>query len=160
MSTAQIHVEKILNLLGSLYDNEAFAKEIEDPTAIDGVNVVATYKEAEGDTSLFAISCELSLANSLGAALVKIPPGSAQSSTNDGEVPENIADNLHEVLNICSSVFADLENQRIVLEKMYLPGQERAEGLDDKLNSASNLLQVNYELDRYQPGKLSLLQLS
>lgn len=159
MSNAQIHVEKITGLLSSLYDCEAYSNEIESPTEAEGNQVVATYKEADSD-ELFAISCDLTVACSLGAALTRIPPGTAESAANDCDVPDNIADNLHEVLNICSSIFADLEGQRVVLNEVFLPNQDLAPELGEKLKAANTLLQVKYELDRYPEGKISLLQFS
>lgn len=159
MSNVQIHSEKITGLLNGLYDCESYSNEIESPTPAEGNQVVATYKDDESD-ALFAISCDLTVACSLGAALTRIPPGTAQSAANDCDVPDNIADNLHEVLNICSSIFADLESHRVVLDQMYLPNQDMAPELGEKLKTANTLLQVKYELERYPEGKISLLQFS
>ncbi len=159
MSDTQLTVDQVTGLIGSLYDTESFAKEIESSVDNNQLEVLATYKDADADGT-FAISCELSLANSLGAALTKIPPGSAQEATGSGEVPETIADNLHEVLNICSSIFAEIESHRVVLDKMYLPGQDVEAELTEQLKASDSLLQLNYELDRYQAGKLALLKLS
>jgi hypothetical protein len=51
--------------------------------------------------------CNFRLENSMGAAMVMIPAGMANDSTNAGLVEENIAGNLGEVLNMCVRLFTE-----------------------------------------------------
>lgn len=51
------------------------------------------------------IACDLACANSCGAALSMIPPRLAAESAAAGTIPDNISDNLHEVLNVCVNLF-------------------------------------------------------
>ena len=156
---SQITIDQLQGLIGCLYDVETSADAVTPAQPIEDKRVVATYNDMDGQLR-FAVTCELSLANSLGAALTRIPPGGAEDATSDGEVPANIAENLHEVLNICSTAFADAINNRIVLDKMFLPGDELADGLGEKIASSNCILQANYDVERYQTGKISLLELS
>ena len=157
MSTTQISISNLTSTLGCLFELEAEVSEVSTPEKIGDPRVAATFNDDLG-TCRFAVVCELSLANSLGASLTMIPPGGAEDATEAGEVPENIAENLHEVMNICSSIFANQCNERIVLDQVALPGSPQADELAEKIDNGECLLQVDYNLGRYQSGKMSLLQ--
>ena len=159
MTTAQITTDQLATLLDGLFGSESKSAPVETPVPIDNPRVVATYNDLEGNFH-FAITCELSVANSLGAALSMIPPGGAEDATAEGTVPANIAENTYEVLNICSAVFADHHQHRIVLDKMYVPGYAIDDQIVSAVDSADCLLQVQYELERYQTGKISLLKIA
>ncbi len=155
MTTIQITTEQLTSVLDGLFGCEKTTSQMEPAVAIDGPKVFATYKDNEGQLR-FAITCDLKLANSLGAALTMIPPGAAEDASATGEVPKNIGDNLYEVLNICSSVFAECEHHRIAVDQVILPGQSCTNELTEKIESAECILQIEYELQRYQSGKMSL----
>ena len=86
--------------------------------------VVADYVNDEGVAQARLI-CDLSLANSAGAALTMIPPPVAQEAIKKQEVPETILVNLQEILNICVNVFAGNEQQHLKLGRAQFvrPGQ-------------------------------------
>ena len=157
MSTTQISINNLTSTLGCLFDTKAEVSEVKAPVKLDHPRVVATFNDDLGNNR-FAVVCELSLANSLGASLTMIPPRGAEDATKAGEVPENIAENLHEVMNICSSIFANQYHERIALDQVVLPNSPQMEELADKIDSSECLLQVDYSLGRYQSGKMSLLQ--
>ena len=159
MPATQLTSEQLTSVLNGLYDYEATANQAAQPQPIDDPRVVATYKDAEGRIR-YLIVCDLPLANSLGAGLTMIPPGGAEDATAEGLVPPNIGDNLHEVLNVCSVVFAEAEHQRVVLDQIFPPSNEMPAELAEKTASAETMLQVQYELDRYQPGRMSLLKIT
>ena len=159
MNKTQISKEQLTSILDGLFGCETIANQIDDPQPIADPHVVATYNDLEGQFR-FAISCDLPLANSLGAALTMIPPGGVEDAVAEGQVPANIAENLREVLSICSAVFAENEHCRIVLDEIKLPGQEMETDYLEKLESSECLLQINYELPRYPQGKISLLQIA
>ena len=158
MSTTQVSLSNLTTTLGCLFEIETKVSEVSPPVEIGRPRVVATFNDDLGNCR-FAVVCELSLANSLGASLTMIPPGGADDATKAGEVPANIAENLHEVMNICSSIFANQRRERITLDQVVLPGSPQAEELAVKIESGECLLQVDYSLGRYQSGKMSLLQL-
>ena len=103
MNKTQISKEQLTSILDGLFGCETIANQIDDPQPIADPHVVATYNDLEGQFR-FAISCDLPLANSLGAALTMIPPGGVEDAVAEGQVPANIAENLREVLSICSAV--------------------------------------------------------
>lgn len=154
----EINTNKVCYILDVLYECEALAKQLDEPAPIEGSRVLASYKNMEGDLE-FAIECDMSLAASLGAALTRIPAGAARDAAASCEIPENIGDNLYEVLNICSTLFADYDGERILLDKVYLPSQELSETFAEKLESTECLMQMNYQLERYDEGKMSFLKL-
>ena len=159
MTTTRYATEQLTAFLDGLFGVDSISKPVDPPSPIDSPRVLATYNDMDGGFR-FAITCELKLANSLGAALTMIPPGGAEDATAAGEVPDNIGENVYEVLNICSAVFADHEGQRIILDKVILPGQTPDEEIVGKIDEASTLLQVEYSLPRYQAGNISLLQIT
>ena len=158
MSTATSTYEQVSTTLDSLWDRDAFSKVLAEQKAIADPKVIATFGNEEG-TLCFAMECELAVANSIGAALTMIPAGGAEDATAEGEVPSNIADNLGEVFNICSSSFAKLEHGRIVFKQTWLPGQELDDDTKSFLDSAKTFVQFNYEIDGYQAGVVSISQL-
>ena len=153
-----ITTNKVSYILDVLYECEALAKQLEEPSDIEGPQVYASYKNLEGELE-FAIACDVKLASSLGAALTRIPAGAARDAAESGEIPDNISENLYEVLNICSTIFADFDGQRILLDKVFLPNQEVDPGFSGKLESTECLMQMDYELERYDSGKMSFLKL-
>lgn len=159
MTTAQITTDQLTVVMDGLFGCETKATPVETPTPIDSPRVVATYNDCDGNFQ-FAIICELSIANSLGAALTMIPPGAAEDATAEGQVPENIGENTYEVLNICSAVLADYHQHRIVLDKMITPGDAIDDQIVNAIDTAECLIQIQYELERYQPGKISLLKIA
>ena len=157
MTTAQITDESLCSKLDGLFGLEKTVDIVESPTPIEDPRVISTYLDMDGN-ELFAIVCELSLANSLGAALTRIPSGGADDATSEGVVPDNIGENLYEVLNIAAAVFADYCHKRIVVDKVLKPGDELPEGLTDRVASGVCLLQVDYEIENYTAGKMSLIE--
>ena len=157
MSTATSTFERVVATLDSLWDRDAFSKQLEGETPLADPKVVATFGNEEGQLC-YAMECELPVANSIGAALTMIPAGGAEDATAEGTVPGNIADNLGEVFNICSSSFAKLEHGRIVFKKAWLPGEEFDEATTQLLADAKVFVQLNYEIDGYQKGIISLSQ--
>ena len=158
MTTAQISQEGLCSKIDGLFGNEKTIEVVESPTPIEDPRVISTYTDMEGNLK-FLIVCELSLANSFGAALTRIPPGGAEDATSEGVVPDNIGENLYEVMNISAAVFADFCHQRIIVEKVLKPGDDIGD-LAEKVAAGVCLLQVDYELEGYQSGKMSLLEVA
>ena len=158
MSKLQINTKHVTRILDGLFDCETFAKET-DSASDREFDVVAMYSETNGDNK-YAITCELEIANSLGAALTRIPAASAKEGAKAGIVPENIRPNLYEVLNICSSILADVDGGRVVLDEMFVPGDERYEEVKQEIASATTITNINYEVDRYSEGIISLLKVT
>lgn len=159
MTTIQITPANLSSVLDGLFGCEKSTTQIEPPAAILAPRVVATYNDVEGEFK-FAIVCDLPLANSMGAALTMIPPGGVEDATAAGEVPNNVGDNLYEVFNICSAVFADVYHHRILLDKFLKPGDELDDELIQRIETGECLLQVNYALDRYRAGVISLIRVA
>lgn len=158
MPTAKLSSTNLSSTLNGLFEGETTSTSIESPVLIADPRVIATYKDDE-DRFAFAFVCELAVANSLGAALTMIPAGGADDATKAGEVPDNIGENLHEVLNICSSIFADFAQTRIVLGEVFTPGKTVPNEVAERLADAECMTQIEYEVKRYQSGKISLFRI-
>ena len=153
---SDLSIDQVTSILDGLFECEACARPAESETETTN-NVVAIYTRVDNNDK-FAITCDLSLANSLGAALTRIPPAAANEAIAEETVPENIGDNLYEVLNICSSILAELEGSRVVLDDMFLPGS-LDENVNKRLDSSDVITEFDYELERYTPGRISIRKL-
>ena len=113
--------------------------------------VISTYVEGEAIEGL--IVCELKIANFLGAALSLIPVGWAEDNTAENTVPDNIEENLREVMNICNSLF--LTEKRLVFRDMIKPGDEISDEINAILDSDCN---VTYEVEvpKYGTGNVAV----
>jgi hypothetical protein len=85
-------------------------------------HVVAEYVDQSGMVQRVLV-CDLSFANKIGAALTMIPPALAEDATASGKIPNNIRDNLHEVLNICVNLFSETVHERLVLYSVKLSSE-------------------------------------
>jgi hypothetical protein len=64
----------------------------------------ATYID-DGGTPQCVCACDVPLAASMGSALALIPPGATVEAIRKGQLPEEMFENLREVLNIMASLF-------------------------------------------------------
>ena len=78
------------------------------------VTSIAEYVDPDGQAVAY-ISCDLATGCRLGASLTQIPAGRVDESISDGAIPESIAENLDEVLNICVNLLSCDSGARIVL---------------------------------------------
>ena len=92
------------------------------------------------------LACDLSLANSIGAAFSMIPANVAADSTKAGKVPENIHVNLYEVLNVCVNLFTDHGQERLTLSEMKV-----CKG-GDVTPAISQSAKFNVQVPRYAGG--------
>ena len=76
--------------------------------------VLAKYVDESGAVRR-VLCCDLSLANSVGAAFSMIPAAVAADATKAGTVAENIRVNLNEVLNVCVNLFTENSKERLTL---------------------------------------------
>ncbi|UMG92956.1 hypothetical protein [Nocardioides sp. TF02-7] len=59
----------------------------------------------DGARTCAVVACDLALSAYAGAALALVPPGAAAEAVADGKLPDPLAENLYEVLNVAASAF-------------------------------------------------------
>ncbi len=116
--------------------------------------VVASYVEA-GNRLAAVLVMDLGLAASAGAALVMLPPVMAQECIKAGKITENVDENLHEVMNVCATLFNSQNTPRVALGTVAA-----VEKLPDPVvafaKAPSTRLDLEVALPGYPGGKLSL----
>lgn len=129
------------------------------PLPLRGAFVLATYKSADGQDSVVCV-CDLALASAAGAALSLIPASVAQESVRAGKLSETLAENIHEVFNVCSALLNQPNHPRFVLDKVVLPPV--APGSVPTGPMAKPLQRHDFEvsIDGYGAGKYSAYEIT
>lgn len=78
-----------------------------------GLHSVAEYRN-ENNEVLAYISCDLTSACRLGAALTQVPAGRVDEALAAGELPESLIENLDEIFNICVNLITKPDEGRVV----------------------------------------------
>lgn len=117
-STANLpQIEETAKFLADLLGSAVKASECTD-FAADKVVALGNYTDHDNTTQQF-VACDIAAAAILGAALTGVPPAMVKETVSAGTVPENLLENLQEVMNIAANLFPQSEKQRIVLEEVF-----------------------------------------
>ena len=142
-------IEEAGKFLSSLMGLEIAANACENFDDKD-LAVFAQFQN-DGKESRHFIACDLAASAMLGAALTGFPPGVAKEANDSGSLPENLLENLKEVLNIAVNLFPQSRNHRISLEKVLTESESSAE-----FGSCKDVPQVaiDIELPKYGAGTI------
>ena len=121
-TTQNIDSEAVGEFLTNLYGLTISATE--HAGACDSFGALATYVDGTGEVR-GQILCDLEAGAKLGAALVQIPMGAVDDAVESKSIPDNLLENLKEVLNIAVNVFPG-QSERLVLQDVFVedPGSE------------------------------------
>lgn len=117
--------------------------------------VIATYKSDNGAEQCAAVM-ELALGANAGAAMSLVPAKMAQDAAKTGKVPENIMENLQEVLNVLSGEFDRPSAAHAVLDKVYLTPPDPAADLMALINRPHEKRFYMVMVDGYGNGRMGL----
>jgi hypothetical protein len=117
-------LEETAEFFGELLGIELAATECTD---FDASNVVvfAEFTDNDQATQHF-ICCDLPAAAFLGAALTSFPPSHVTEAVSEGELPENLLDNVKEILNISVNLFPQSQQHRIVIDNVVTEAASEA----------------------------------
>lgn len=90
------------------------------PFPPQGAFVIVRYKTADAKETVLCV-CDLALAGAAGAALSLIPPAVVSESVRAGKLSETLAENVHEIFNVCSGLFNQPDHPRFALDEVLLP---------------------------------------
>lgn len=150
-------VEKIDEFMNFLLQRKVHTENI-DAWDIGGSKAsVAVYKKETGQAFAFWI-CDNECSNWLGASLSMLPANVAENNIKDGELPKNIAENLHEVMNIGANLIGDQSHQRLVLAK-FDPNISISQ---DKINvilknPKAQPFYASIDVEGYGTGKMAMI---
>ena len=127
--------------------------------ALDGSSpaVLAAYRTEDGQLGAL-IGSDLERACFAGAALSMVPSGVAAEAVASGELPENLMENFHEVLNIASRWFNGAGNPRLILAEVLTLGHDAApDDIAQALAQPAERTDFSVNVDGYGSGSLALL---
>ncbi len=116
---------------------------------------IARYDDDEGVLRALA-SCDLLVANSLGAALALVPKGRVMDAVKGKTVPADFADNLHEVFNVGANFFNAPDRPHVRLSVTHTPPDLPAELLQS-LRSSPTRLDLKVDVPGYGSGTLTVV---
>jgi hypothetical protein len=150
--TALAHLPQIddtAKFIGDLLGSQVKGTECTDFDA-DKVVVFAEYTDDDDATNHF-VACDITAGAILGAALTGVPPSLVEETVADGSMPENLLENLQEVLNISVNVFPQSEKHRIALDSTTT-GDQAVEKY--KANGETPKVCMTLDVPRYGSGVL------
>jgi hypothetical protein len=103
------------------------------------------------------ISCCLPLSVALSASLALIPAQAAQSCVEEGQLSDDLAENLHEVLNILSALFNLPERPHLRLSTVHTPGSPPPPDVSAQLRVFGKREDLKIDVAGYGSGRLSLV---
>ncbi|HWH01551.1 MAG TPA: hypothetical protein VNV66_20060 [Pilimelia sp.] len=146
----------IRNLIEDLLGRDV-GIELADPIVAADVpkTVIALYVD-RGQRLAAVLGMDLPLAAYAGAALGLMPAGGAEAAIEDGELSPVLAENVHELCNILSTVLNREEGTHVRLHEVYLPGYPPPPDARSHLLALGRRLDVTLTISRYGAGRLSI----
>jgi len=120
------------------------------------VAVYVTDKLATGA----AVACDLPLAAYAGAALGLVPLPRAEEAITMGLLPEDLAENFYEVVNIMASVFNENPAApHLKLYKVHAVGEKLPSDVASSLGYVVRRLDLKVDVEGYGSGRLSCVSI-
>lgn len=94
-----------------------------------------------------------------GAALALIPVGQAEAAVEDGTLPENLYENIAEVLNVAASLFNHDDAPHVKLYQAYQPGEALPADVQKWVLAFVRRLDMQMTVTGYGTGRISVLAL-
>lgn len=137
-------------MLEGLLGRDVSARESTAPATMASM---AYFRREDGSLAAM-LGMDLELSCSAAAALTMIPGQTAREAVASGEIPANLAENLHEVVNVAAVLFTVGDPQRLTLKELeMLPDLEDALALAKTAVGTSGVV---VDIDGYPSGRLVL----
>lgn len=117
---------------------------------------IATYS-TDHDQAVAVAVADAAFANRTGAALVLIPPGKADEATEEGDVPEMLGENFHEVVNIMASLLNAEESAHVRLTSVIPVDGPVPEDVKHVLERQVKRRVFYVNIDGYGRGSISFM---
>ena len=139
----------VAEFLGDLYGLSVTAVDSGDADAT--LAAIGEYVNDDGEVRGY-VACDLNAAAKLGAALTQVPMGAVEDAVSGGSLPENLAENLFEVLNISVNLFEGSDSARIVFHRLVTDSSE-VDQLNEKVSACEKVV-TTIDIQRYGNGNL------
>ena len=114
----------------------------------------AVYVTDSGEEAFFCL-LDIDAAAAISAALARIPAGVATEVIRAGTLPDNLTENLHEVLNVIGSLFNDDEWDHIKLGCIRPARDAQFKALWAQCEQAAKKIHLGVNVKGYGQGALS-----
>lgn len=152
-TTATANAKAVAELLEQLLGGAVTVRPVE-PKKLQEGNPLAIYRDGAGGLAAIAM-CDIHFGCYAGAALSMVPADVANEKARSGQVPDNLLEDLGEVMNICKQVLAGGSSAT------RLAGIERARrGMDKELTAVlarpGRRCDFEVAVEQYGTGRLSV----
>ena len=149
---------ELRTLLDGLFDKPVKVQSHPSPVMPGrDVRVVGAY--VDGSAAVRAVVfTDLTVGSALGAALALVPAQRVQEAVNAGAVPEDLADNTREVLNVAASLF-NCGDAHLKLGDVWVAPQPVGDDAVVFLRAAAQRSDITVEVPGYGSGVVALLVL-
>jgi hypothetical protein len=155
--SAELVPKKVANLLRELL-GRAVKVDTADLLTMspEGTNWVAVYGGNDGKIVGVCV-CDLAFAAYASAALCLIPTATAKESISSRKLDPLRAENLREIMNVCSQLFVAPESGRITLQSVTSVAQCVSEEAKKRVSAPSQKCGMKLSIEGYGEGIVSLL---
>lgn len=156
VSTLELSLPVALSLLSDLVGKKVTGAETDAvDLSADTTFVRGTYLGNLEPASLFFM--DVSLAASLGAALVMMPAGLVKESVQEKNLLPMLVDNSYEVFNVISRFINRAGGVHYKLREQVLPGQPLPADFAGVVDAASERVDLALSVEGYAGGVLTIL---
>jgi hypothetical protein len=145
-------INKVSQLLGGLLGRQVTVKQGKPGAAW---LVVAEYRTDTG-TPIGLVVCDGEAATSLAAGLSMIPAAVASSAAKTKKLPENLLENLGEVMNVCGRLVQPDPDQRVQLASMTLSPSPLPPKVKAMMDKPKERADYTVQVAGYSVGALTL----
>lgn len=103
------------------------------------------------------IACDLGLSAALGSALALLPAAGAEEAVERRAMTEEMEENLHEIFNVCATMFNGPETPHVKLYHVYRPGDVLPVDVRHWLARPGGRLDLAVDVPNYRSGRLSVV---
>ncbi|MFT5585408.1 MAG: hypothetical protein ACI9VR_003000 [Cognaticolwellia sp.] len=104
-----------------------------------------------------AVVCDIALAGAAGTALSMLPAKMAKDCIRTKRLPENVAENLYEVLNVGAGLFNSPRTPHVKLFEVIHEPERPSTKVQALLRRPSQRMDLSLEVIGYDKGKIHLL---
>lgn len=119
-------------------------------------HTLAVYVDDALHTAAVAVA-DLPFSAHAGAAIGLVPPPGAEVAIEERELSPMLAENLHEVLDICASLLNDVGLPHLRLHQVFAPGAAAPADLGTYARVLGRRLDLQVTIAGYGGGRLSLV---
>jgi len=146
----------LTKLLGDLLGAELKLNPLPKPAKASSGDPVAVYRTDDGSLA-GACSASLSAAARMGAMIAMIPIAAVEEAEKQGALPEHMAENYREVMNICAQILSSGSAPHVRLDTLYTDRSGLPEDVQKMLGAPSARADFSVATDGESPGEISFL---